>query len=140
VIESARARLAEVEIRLLAHRLVIAAHANPDGSHPRFELYESGASFEAGFQPWGRAASQAQRLPAMYDAYVLDFVPTLIRQGVDAVSWYSFMTDGNQGIAGPFGHWERMDQTITLPVPDVYVDEGLPKAAAVCKAPPRRAP
>jgi len=140
VIESARARLGEVELRLLAHRLVLAQHVNPDGSHPRFELYESGASFEAGFQPWGRAASQAQRLPAMYDAYVLDFVPTLVRQGVEAVHWYSFMTDGGQGSAGPFGHWERMDQTITLPVPDVYVDEGLPKAAAIYKAPPLRTP
>ena len=140
VIESSRARLPEAEQRLLANRLAVEAHVNPDGTHPHFELYEGGASFEAGFQPWGRAASQAQRLPAMYDAYLLDFVPALVRQGVEAVNWYSFMTAGTQGSAGPFGHWERMDQTITLPVPDVYVDEGLPKAAAIYKLPPRRTP
>jgi hypothetical protein len=31
-----------------------------------------------------------------------------------------------------------MDQKITLPVPDVYVDEGLPKVAAIYRLPPRK--
>ncbi len=140
VLESARARILELAPKLLEHQLLVQEYVNPDGSHPRFELYEAGASFAAGFQPWGKAASQAQRLPAMYDVYVLDFVPALIARGVDTVNWYSFMSEGNQGTAGPFGHWERMDQTITLPVPDVYVDEGVPKAAAIYRLPPRRTP
>jgi PKD repeat protein len=140
VIESARTRLAELEPKLLEHRVIVEAYVNPDGSHPRFELYEGGASFDAGFLPWGLAASQAQRLPEMYDLYVRDYVPALIRQGVAVVTWYSFMTDNTQGAAGPFGHWNRMDQTLTLPVPDVYVDEGAPKAAAICRPPPRRTP
>jgi hypothetical protein len=29
-----------------------------------------------------------------------------------------------------------MNQTITLPVPDFYLDEGAPKAAAIYKGPP----
>ena len=139
VVESARMRIGELDLKLLESQLVVAAHTNPDGSTPRLVLYEGGASFNAGFQPWGPAACQAQRLPAMYDAYLLDFVPALVTRGVDEVLWYSFMTDGNsQGSAGPFGHWERMDQTLTLPVPDVYLDEGVPKAAAIYKLPPRR--
>jgi PKD repeat protein len=141
VIASARQRIAEVDLKLLEHRLVASAYQNPDGSAPRLELYEGGASFAAGYQPWGAAASQAQRLPAMYDVYVLDYVPALVTRGVERVSWYSFMSDGNaQGTSGPFGHWERMDQTITLPVHDVYLDEGAPKAAAIYRLPPRRSP
>jgi hypothetical protein len=138
VIDSARASIAELGPKLLAHRLLAQARVNPDGSRARLELYEGGASFDSGFQPWGLAAMQAQRLPSMYDAYVLDLVPTLIANGVDTIHWYSFITEGNQGTAGPFGHWLRMDQSITLPVPDVYVDEGLPKVAAIYKLPPRR--
>ena len=132
-------RIGELDLKLLESQLVVASHTNPDGSTPRLVLYEGGSSFNAGFQPWGPAACQAQRLPSMYDAYVLDFVPALVTRGVDTVLWYSFMTDGNsQGSAGPFGHWERMDQTLTLPVPDVYLDEGAPKAAAIYKLPPRQ--
>jgi hypothetical protein len=138
VLVSARARIAELDRKLLAHQVLAWSRINPDGSRPRYEMYEGGASFASGTQPWGLAAMQAQRLPAMYDAYVLDLVPRLIAHGVDTVNWYSFMTEGNQGLAGPFGHWQRMDQRITLPVPDVYIDEGLPKVAAVYKPPPRR--
>jgi PKD repeat protein len=139
VIESARLRIAVLDQKLLEHQPVVASHVNPDGSAPRFELYEGGASFSAGYQPWGPAASQAQRLPEMYDAYVADFVPTLIARGVQAVMWYSFVTSAAQGSSGPYGHWESMDQAITLPVPETYVDEGAPKAAAVYRLPPRRA-
>ena len=93
----------------------------------------------AGFQPWGPAANQAQRLPGMYDAYVLDFVPALATRGVGTVNWYSFMTAGStQGNGDAFGHWERMNQTLTLPVPDVYRNEGAPKAAAIYKGAPRK--
>lgn len=138
MIESARLRIPVLEEKLLEHQQVVASHVNPDGSTPRFELYEAGASFAAGYQPWGAAASQAQRLPEMYGAYVEDFVPALVARGVQAVMWYSFMTSPAQGSSGPYGHWESMDQAITLPVPEVYVDEGAPKAAAVYRLPPRR--
>jgi hypothetical protein len=74
----------------------------------------------------------------MYDAYVLDLVPALVARGVQSVMWYSFISDGGQGTSGPFGHWEHMDQSITLPVPDAYVDEGVPRAAAIYRLPPRR--
>lgn len=140
VLDSARLRIGELDLKLLEHQLVVAAHTNPDGSTTRLELYEAGASFSAGFQPWGPAATAAQRIPAMYDAYVLDLVPALTARGVERVHWYSFISDFAQGSSGPFGHWERMDQTITLPVPDVYVDEGAPKAAALYRLPPRRTP
>jgi hypothetical protein len=139
VIASARRRIAEMDLKLLEHRLVASSHVNPDGSTPELVLYEAGSSFFAGYQPWGAAANAAQRLPSMYDAYVHDFVPALVARGVEAVTWYSFMTDGDaQGTSGPFGHWETMGQSITLPVPDTYVDEGAPKAAAIYKGPPRR--
>jgi hypothetical protein len=138
VLASARADIALLGGKLRAHALLAQSHVNPDGSRPRLELYEGGASFESGVEPWGLAAMQAQYLPAMYDAYVLDLVPALIANGVDSIDWYSFITEGNQGNAGPFGHWQRMDQKITLPVPDVYVDEGLPKVAAIYRLPPRK--
>ncbi len=138
VVESARKDIAELGGKLLRHSLLARTRVNPDGSCARLELYEGGASFESGSQPWGLAAMQAQRLPQMYEAYVLDLVPTLIANGVDTMNWYSFITEGNQGNSGPFGHWLRMDQTITLPVPEVYVDEGLPKVAAIYRLPPRR--
>ncbi len=141
VVESARRRIADLDLKLLEHQLVAASYTNPDGTHPRLELYEAGASFVAGFQPWGPAANQAQRLPSMYDAYVLDFVPALAARGVGTVNWYSFMTAGStQGNGDAFGHWERMDQDLTLPVPDVYRNEGAPKAAAIYRLPPRRTP
>jgi PKD repeat protein len=137
VIESARARIVELDLKLLEHQLIASAHQNPDGTTPRLELYEAGASFAAGFQPWGTAANQAQRLPGMYDAYVSDLLPALLVRGVDTVLWYSFIADGGANNAGQFGHWERMDQTLTLPVADAYHDEGVPKAAAIYRLPPR---
>ena len=78
----------------------------------------------------------------MFDAYVHDLVPMLIGAGVEEVLWYSFMADNTaQGAgAGPFGHWDSMDQTITLPVVEPYLDEGAPKAAAVYMLPPLRTP
>jgi hypothetical protein len=33
-----------------------------------------------------------------------------------------------------------MDQAITLPVPEPYLDEGAPKAAAIYKLPPLEVP
>ena len=137
VIESARTRIVELDLKLLEHQLIAASHQNPDGTTPRLELYEAGASFTPGFQPWATAANQAQYLPSLYDAYVLDLLPALVTRGVDTVLWYSFIADGGQNSAGQFGHWERMDQAITLPVPDVYRDEGAPKAAAIYRLPPR---
>jgi hypothetical protein len=142
VIAAARAFIPELGVKLAQHRLLANATINPDGSIPALELYEAGQSFVANFQPWADAAQAAQTLPAMFDAYVFDFVPMMVSQGVDRVIWYSFVSDnaaqGNG--AGPFGHWDSMDETITLPVPDPYVHEGVPKAAAIYKGPPRRYP
>ncbi len=42
------------------------------------------------------------------------------------------------GATGPFGHWDNMGQSITLPVPEVYLDQGVPKAAAIYRGPPLR--
>ena len=140
VVASARLSIAELGPRLAAHRALADGYQNPDGSRPALELYEAGQAFVADFQPWWTAAAEAQRIPAMFQAYVTDFVPLLIDRGVDVVLWYSFMSDddahGNG--SGPFGHWDRMDQTITLPVSEPYVDEGAPKAAAIYKLPPLR--
>jgi hypothetical protein len=140
VVEAARLRIDDLRPRLRAHRRLADAHRNPDGSHPRLELYEGGASSVANFQPWAGAAARAQVLPTMFDAYVLDLVPMLVEEGADEVLWYSFVADnaarGNG--AGPFGHWGSMDETITLPVRLPYRDEGSPKAAAVYLLPPLR--
>ncbi len=138
VILSARSFLPDLLVPLLDHRLIADAYLNPDGSHPALELYEAGQSFVAGFQPWGAAANQAQVLPDMFDAYVLDFVPLLAAAGVEVVNWYSFMTSNTAqgGSNGPFGHWDNINQTLTLPVVSPYLDEGVPKAAAVYKGPP----
>lgn len=138
VIDAARETIPILALQLREHRQIANTYANPDGSHPALELYEAGQSFVPGFQPWGPAAIQAQVLPEMYYAYVDELVPTFVAEGVDAVMWYSFLSDNQSygGVAGPFGHWDNMDQTITLPVPDVYVDEGAPKAAAVYRGPP----
>jgi len=140
VLASARVYLQSLRPRLGEHRALADSWVNPDGSSPRLVLYEAGPSFVAGFQPWAAAAVQAQRIPAMFDAYVLDLVPLLIEEGVDEVLWYSFVSDnGAQGDgAGPFGHWDDMTRTITLPVPDPYLDEGQPKAAAIYRLPPLR--
>lgn len=138
VVASARLAIPDLAPFLAAHRALAEAYANPDGSHPALELYEAGQAFVANNQPWWPAAAQAQRIPEMFAAYVDDFVPLLIKEGVDAVHWYSFVSDqdAHGGGTGPFGHWDRMDQTITLPVPEPYVDEGAPKAAVMCKGPP----
>lgn len=140
VVASARLAIPDLAPHLAAHRALADAYANPDGSHPALELYEAGQAFVANFQPWWTAAAEAQRIPAMFQAYVDDFVPLLVEQGVDVVNWYSFLSDydahGNG--TGPFGHWDRMDQTITLPVSEPYLDEGAPKAAAIYKLPPLR--
>ena len=64
------------------HRAIASTYANPDGSSPALELYEAGASYIAGFQPWAAAASAAQSIPAMYAAYVDHLIPALVEEGV----------------------------------------------------------
>lgn len=132
VIQAARGSLPKLRQGLREHR----AMATSRGA--RLELYEAGQSFLAGFQPWASAAKAAQRLPELYYAYVNDIIPLLVAEGVDLVNWYSFMTEqsppGAPGVG--FGCWNDMEQTITLPVPPVYVDERAPKAAAIYKGPP----
>jgi hypothetical protein len=139
VLNAAQASISEVRQKLRLNKLVADLWVNPDGSRPRFAVYEAGQSFVAGFQPWADAANAAQVLPRMYDIYTQHLVPMLIQEDVTLVNWYSFMTDqelqGANGI-GPFGIWDNMSQQITLPVPAVYVDEGAPKAAAIYRGPP----
>jgi hypothetical protein len=101
-------------------------------------LYEAGQSFDARGAPWGAAARAAQVLPEMNRAYVEGLVPLLVEEGVELVNWYSFMTDPDpsHGVDVGFGIWDRMDQTLTLPVGELYRDEGVPKAAAIYRGPP----
>ncbi|MEW6072360.1 MAG: PKD domain-containing protein [Planctomycetota bacterium] len=139
VIAASRDRIPDLRALVQVHRNIADNYTNPDSSHPRLELYEGGQGIVAGFQPWVDAANAAQVHPLMYDAYVLDMIPMLVEEGVDVMNWLAFMTDQDPiggGGYGPFGIWNDMNQTITLPVPDVYVDEGAPKAAAIYKGPP----
>jgi PKD repeat protein len=132
----------ELRASLRAHKRVADAHRNPDGTRPRLELYECGQSFDAQGAPWAEAARAAQSLPEMYSAYVDGLVPMLVEEGVDVVNWYSFMTDQDpsHGVDVGFGIWNDMGQTLTLPVPEPYLDEGAPKAAAIYRGPPLEQP
>ena len=128
-----------IGLALKAHRDVALGWRNPDGSHPALELYEAGQSFLAGQSPWRSLAQEAQRHPDMYYAYVDHLIPTMVEAGVERVHWYSFMTEQNpdSGVSIGFGIWGGMDEVLTLPVIEPYIDEGLPKAAAVYRGPPR---
>ena len=140
VVEASLLSLDELRPLLRQHRRVADLYANPDGSHPRLELYESGQSFDAGDAPWAAAAHDAQLLPSMYYAFVDGLIPLLVDEGVDVANWYSFMTDQDPafGVGVGFGIWNDMGQAITLPVGDAYLDEGAPKAAAIYRGPPQR--
>ena len=140
VVESARLAIPGLRSKLREHRLLADAFLNTDGSSPALELYEAGQAFIANLQPWKTAAVQAQSIPTMYEAYVLDLIPMLVDERVDLVNWYSFVSDNSASGsgAGPFGHWDNMNQSITLPVREPYLHEGVPKAAAIYKAPPTR--
>jgi hypothetical protein len=142
VIAAAWLSLDELRLRLREHRAVAEAYENPDGSHPRLEIYESGQSFDAQGAPWAGAARAAQSLPEMYAAYVNGLVPMLVEEGAAVVSWYSFMTDQDphHGVDVGFGIWNDMGQSITLPVVEPYLDEGVPKAAAIYRGPPQASP
>lgn len=138
VLEASWLSLDALRPNLLEQRLLAGEYRNPDGTHPRLELYEAGQAFDAKGGPWARAARAAQSLPEMYDAYVEGLIPLLVESGVELVNWYSFMTDQdpNHGVSVGFGIWNDMQQTITLPVPSPYLDEGAPKAAAIYRGPP----
>lgn len=136
VLSAARLSIPGIGDLIESHRLIAEGYTNPDGSHPALVLYEAGANLHAGFQPWGPAANLANQLPAMYDAYVDDLVGELVAHGVERVHWYSFMTEFTpQGFAA-YGCWNNMDQTISLPVVEPYLDQGAPKAAAIYRGPP----
>ena len=140
VIEASRNRIDDLRPLVGMHRTICDNWENPDDGSPLdLEIYEGGQGIVAGFQPWVAEANAAQIHPLMYDAYVLDYIPMLIDNGVDVINWFCFTGDqapiGGGGV-GPFGYWNDMDQTISLPVPDPYVDEGAPKVAAVYRGPP----
>ncbi|HVQ26426.1 MAG TPA: hypothetical protein VMV01_14670, partial [Planctomycetota bacterium] len=138
VIAAALLSLGEMRPLLRAHRALANSYLNPDGTHPRLELYEAGQSFLPGTAPWSEAAHDAQVHPDMYHAFVDGLIPMLVEEGTDVVNWYSFMTDQDPvfGVGIGFGIWNDMGQGITLPVPEPYVDEGAPKAAAIYRGPP----
>jgi PKD repeat protein len=139
VVEASLLSIPVIAARLAEHSGIARSFHNADGSSPVLELYEAGAYFVAGYQPWAGAAAAAQSIPSMYDAYVQHLVPALVAEDVALVNWYSFVSShGMQGASGsgPFGHWDNMDETITLPVPEPYVHEGAPKAAAIYRLPP----
>lgn len=131
IIAAARAALPKLRSGLREHRVLA------DRFRARFELYEAGQSFIAGFQPWRQAAQQAQVLPEMYHLY-REVIALLAEERVDLVNWYSFVTE-QQPTSEPsigFGCWNDMEQTITLPVPVPYQDERAPKASAIYQGPP----
>ena len=136
IIAAARAEIPSLRPGLSAHRAMANAWVNPDGSSPRLVLYEAGQSLKSLFQPWAPQANLAQAKRGMYDAYALDLIPLLIDEGVDEVIWYSFMTDQTPDVIAPFGIWDDMNQEITYPVPETYVSQGAPKAAAIYRGPP----
>lgn len=140
VIAAAWASLDELRPLLRAHHELAQGYTNPDGSHPRLELYECGQAFDARGEPWGPAARAAQALPGLYALMVEGLVPMLVEEGVEVVNWYSFMTDPDpsQGVDVGFGIWNDMQQGLTLPVVEPYLDEGAPKAAAVYRGSPQR--
>jgi PKD repeat protein len=140
VIAAARDSIETLRGHIRDHARVAAAYTNPDGSHPSLELYEAGQSFIANYQPWGDAARAAQVHPDMYAAYVDGLIPMLVEEGVELVNWYSFMTDQDPtlGVSVGFGVWNDMSQTLTLPVREPYLHEGVPKAAAIYRGPPAR--
>jgi len=137
VVEGALLSLTQLRTFVQNHRALAEGYVNPDGSSPVVELYEAGHSFKAGLQPWAGAALVAHTIPELYAAYVDELIPMFEDEGVALAIWYSFMSDQtpSAGIT-PFGTWDDMDQSITLPVPNVYVDEGAPKAAAIYRGPP----
>jgi hypothetical protein len=142
VIAAAVGSLDRIEETLDQHRALADAWQNPGGGHPELALYEGGIALVPRGQPWRDAAEIAHGLPAMYYAYVDALIPVLVRVGVDRILWYSFMTEQDQqgfGV-GNFGHWASRVQEISLPVPDPYLNEGAPKAAAIYRRAPRREP
>jgi len=140
VLAAAWDSLPRLRAGLRAHRALADRWTNPDGSQPALALYECGQSFDALGAAWGEPARAAQTLPGLYALLVDGLVPLCIEEGVELMNWYSFMTDQDpdNGVSVGFGLWNDMHQSITLPVPDVYLDEGAPKAAAVYRGPPQR--
>jgi hypothetical protein len=121
---------------LSRHRAIARAWTNPDGSHPRFELYEGGLNLKSIGRPWAAAARAVQGDARLFDLFVERYVPMLVEEEVELIHWYSFMTDQDSPTLDAFGLWNDMDQALTLPVVKPYGHEGAPKAAALCLGPP----
>jgi hypothetical protein len=124
-------------------RPLLAQHAdsarnwtNPDGSHPALELYEGGLNLKSIGQPWAAAARAVQSDARLFDLFVDRYVPMLAQEGVELLNWYSFMSDQDSTTVDAFGLWNDMNQAVTLPMVQPYVNEGAPKAAVVCLGPP----
>ncbi|MFT7542318.1 MAG: hypothetical protein ACI9K5_003297, partial [Gammaproteobacteria bacterium] len=139
LLDAGRASIPLLANLVREQRAIITNYNNPGGLPPLMMLYESGQHYVAGGYPWSKEVNAIQVHPDLYSAYVDELIPTLIDEGVDVICWFSFMSDQSPnagGALGPFGIWDTLDQAITMPVPDIYIDEQAPKAAAVYKGPP----
>lgn len=138
VIASLQAQLPNLSVQLQAHDAIIRAYVNPSGTPPVHMSYEGNISVVPGNEPWGPIALPLHRSPELFDFLVDDFLPVIRGAGVQFIVWFCGFTDQDSlgPFLGNFGVWETLDDTITLPVPDPYVHEGFPKAAAVYKGEP----
>ncbi len=136
LLASADARVDLLRPLLARHRDAARAWRNPDGSHPRLELYEAGLNLKSVGRPWAAAARNLQTDARLFDLLAERLVPMLVEEGVELIHWYSFMSDQDSPSVDAFGFWNDMDQALTLPVVKPYAHENAPKAALVCLGPP----
>lgn len=108
-------------------------------------LYEGGPSLTPTGPPppqasWWEEAWLAARDPQMYGIVqkAIDRLATSTQsgRGITRAAYFGFQSRVECPVGIPdsaWGVWEKFDDAITLPVPEVYLDQGLPKAAAVYK-------
>lgn len=118
------------------HADIARAWRNPDGSHPRLELYEAGLNLKSIGRPWAAAARAVQTDERLFALFTERLVPMLVQEDVELLHWYSFMTDQDSTTVDAFGLWNDMEQKLTLPVVKPYAHEGAPKAAVLCLGAP----
>ncbi len=136
LIATASATVDLLRPQLARHADIARAWLNPDGSHPRLELYEGGLNLKSIGQPWAAAARAVQTDGRLFALFSERLVPMLVQENVELLHWYSFMTDQDSPTVDAFGLWNDMNQTLTLPVVKPYAHEGAPKAAVACMGPP----
>jgi hypothetical protein len=136
LLDDARDKVDVLRPLVRRHRDVARAWTNPDGSHPRLELYEAGLNLKSIGRPWAAAARAVQTDARVFDLLAGRLVPMLVEEDVELVHWYSFMSDQDSLTLDAFGFWNDMDQSLAQPVVRPYSDERAPKASVVCMGPP----